>query len=69
MVFLHGPETGPSVAPQRVKGYHGFLVNFLKYILVFSVVAFYNILSASQYQRVLVGIVNKIALARVPSAC
>ena len=29
--------------------YHDFLLNFLKYILVFLVVAFYNILSASQY--------------------
>jgi hypothetical protein len=35
----------------------------------FLVVAFYNILSAPQYRRVLVGIANKIALARVPPAC
>ena len=49
--------------------YYDFLLNFLKYTLVFLVVAFYNILSASQYRRVLVGIANKIALARVPTAC
>ena len=48
---------------------HDFLISFLKYILVFLVVAFYNVLSASQYQHVLVGIANKIALARVPAAC
>ena len=47
--------------------YHDFLLNFLKYTLVFLVVAFHNFFSALQYRRVLVG--NKIMLARVPIAC